>query len=590
MKQSDSKIRVNDEMPKKKFMSMQVDLKKFELATEEEKKQQDHMRESTSFLKDSIKKFKKDVISTVCLCIVLFLLLVAFIVPLFYPYDYKTTSSSIDSVAAQYLAPFEYSKREQILMSDDVIFAGWSTKDYRDNEYYGLAPIDSEEEFNKVKEYLVDDSVEVKDGTITLYAVWIVDKDKDGKPDFGQDYFKYSGSSKLIPRYQLSYNLNGGSGNAPKDNFQYVANDTIVPAKLGGDVKNEDYQFMGWSKEELPILTADNFELISDKIIAKNLSINEDTVLYAAWGEKDLKPGYAYGGKTKTERYQLYYNGNMAIEDVPKDSTKYAPGDKIVPKFASVKLTNKQGKVFPHLLGTDEQGRDYAIRIIVGTRVSLLVGIIAAAVVVVIGIIYGAISGYFGGKLDLVMMRIVDIIYSLPDTLIIILLSVSLRDVFTNGEAASVVASMGGAGLISILIVFAMLYWVGMARLVRGQILSLREQEFVLAAKASGAKPWWIIRKHMIPNCISVIFISATLQIPSAIFTESFLSYLGVGVSIPMPSLGSLASDYRGQMTIPGREYLFLIPALVIFLLVLSLNLVGQGLRDAFDPKLKEIK
>ncbi|MBP5209812.1 MAG: ABC transporter permease, partial [Clostridia bacterium] len=133
------------------------------------------------------------------------------------------------------------------------------------------------------------------------------------------------------------------------------------------------------------------------------------------------------------------------------------------------------------------------------------------------------------------------------------------------------------------------LYWVGMARLVRGQVLSLREQEFVLAAKAMDVSPLRIITRHMLPNCISVIFISAALQIPSAIFTESFLSFLGLGVSMPMPSLGSLASDYRGQMTIQGRGYLFIIPSLIIFLIVLSLNLLGQGLRDAFDPKLKEV-
>jgi len=186
-------------------------------------------------------------------------------------------------------------------------------------------------------------------------------------------------------------------------------------------------------------------------------------------------------------------------------------------------------------------------------------------------------------------MRVVDIIYAMPDTLIIILLSVSLKDVIMNTSFSKVADKLGGVGLVSILIVFALLYWVGMARLVRGQVLSLREQEFVLAAKSMGVSPFKIIIKHMLPNCISVIFISAALQIPSAIFTESFLSFLGIGVSIPMPSLGSLASDYRGQMTIPGREYLFIIPALVIFLIVLSLNLLGQGLRDSFDPKLREV-
>ncbi len=239
--------------------------------------------------------------------------------------------------------------------------------------------------------------------------------------------------------------------------------------------------------------------------------------------------------------------------------------------------------VFPHIMGTDALGRDYAIRVIYGTRISLLVGIVSAMIVIVIGIIYGAISGYFGGRVDMIMMRIVDIIYSLPDVLIVILLSVAIKD-WVSTSKSDLIARLG-AGMVSIFIVFGLLYWVSMARQVRGQILSIKEQEYVLASKAIGASPARIIRKHMIPNCVSVIIIIAAMQIPSAIFTESFLSFLGLGVSVPMPSLGSLASDARTGLR--SYPYQLIFPALSIFLIVLSFNLLGNGLRDAFDPKLR---
>ena len=330
-------MEIKNELPKKSPLSMQMDLSRFELATADEKRQQDRMRESTTFFKDGIRKLKKDKISISCLVVLAIIMIIAFVVPSFYPYDYATTSAGKNSITTNYLAPFQYSPAEQAIID---------------------------------------------------------------------------------------------SG----------------------------------------------------------------------------------------------------------------------------------GHVFPHILGTDELGRDYAARVIFGTRISLLVGIIAAAIVVLIGVIYG------------VMMRIVDIIYSLPDMLVIILLSVSIKDVLTNGPLAGSAVAKLGSGMVSIFVVFGLLYWVGMARLVRGQVLSIKKQEFVLAAQAIGAKPSRIIRKHMLPNCISVIFISAALQIPSAIFTESFLSFLGLGVSIPMLSY----------------PYLCVFPGLAIAITILSLNLLGNGLRDAFDPKLKE--
>lgn len=241
-----------------------------------------------------------------------------------------------------------------------------------------------------------------------------------------------------------------------------------------------------------------------------------------------------------------------------------------------------------HIFGTDANGHDYFIRVLVGARTSLIVGFFAAVIVLIIGGTIGALSGFIGGKFDLLVMRIVDVIYSLPDILIIILFSASLAAVF-DSDSGLPLAKLG-SGFVSIFLVFALLYWVGMARLVRGQVLNLRKQEFVMAARANGASTARIIFKHLIPNSMSVIIISAALQIPSAIFTESFLSYLGLGVKYPTPSLGSLASDSQSYIVVAGspRLFMFVIPAVTICLIVLSLNLLGDGLRDAFDPKLQK--
>lgn len=247
--------------------------------------------------------------------------------------------------------------------------------------------------------------------------------------------------------------------------------------------------------------------------------------------------------------------------------------------------------VFPHVLGTDNFGRDYMVRIMIGARVSLLVGVFAAVLVLIIGALYGSISGYAGGMVDTVMQRIVEVIQSVPEVLVILLISVVLKENFNDRLATStgllrLMFDTVGTNVIAMFIAFGSLYWVTMSRIIRGQILQLKQQEYVTAAKALGGKSSRIIKKHLLPNCIGQIVTTTFLQIPSAIFLESFLSYLGVGVDIPMTSLGSLCSAaLSGLRTYPERLF---IPAAVLSVMILCLNLVGDGLRDALDPKLKK--
>jgi oligopeptide transport system permease protein len=248
-----------------------------------------------------------------------------------------------------------------------------------------------------------------------------------------------------------------------------------------------------------------------------------------------------------------------------------------------------KGAVFPHVLGTDSLGRDNLVRLMYGSRISLTVGIVASIIILLIGSTYGAFSGFIGGRTDNVMMRIVELLYAIPDILIVIILSIILKEplsqLFATNPAMGRVIGIG-PGLLSMFITFALLYWVGMARIVRGQVLQLKEQEFILAAQALGANNNRVIFKHLIPNCMGPIIVTTMLQIPAAIFVESFLSFIGLGISAPMASLGSLANDaMSGIQTYP---YMLAQPAIMIAIIILSFNMLGDGLRDALDPRMKK--
>ncbi len=219
-------------------------------------------------------------------------------------------------------------------------------------------------------------------------------------------------------------------------------------------------------------------------------------------------------------------------------------------------------------LGTDNLGRDIATRLMYGARISLAIGVFASLINLTIGVVYGGIAGFFGGRVDNVMMRVVDILYGIPSLLYIILLMVVL-----------------GPGFGNILIAIGLTEWLSMARIVRGQILSMREQDFALAARCLGASRWRILFRHLIPNSVGPIIVTATLTIPQAIFLEAFLSFIGLGVSAPMASWGVLASD--GLAGIRSYPWQLLAPAIAISVTMLAFNFLGDGLRDALDPRLR---
>lgn len=221
-----------------------------------------------------------------------------------------------------------------------------------------------------------------------------------------------------------------------------------------------------------------------------------------------------------------------------------------------------------HIFGTDTLGRDIFSRVWMGGRISLTIAVTSAVIDFFLGCIYGGISGYFGGTTDIIMMRILEIINGIPYLIIVILLMMILTP-----------------GMVTIIIAYSLVGWIPMARLVRGQVVTLKEQEFVTAAEALGAKPSRVIAKHLLPNTLSVVIVRVTLSIPAAIFSEAYLSYLGLGVQLPMCSWGSLAQAGIENFRIYPTQ--LIIPAICISLAMLAFNMFGDGLRDAFDPKLR---
>lgn len=238
-------------------------------------------------------------------------------------------------------------------------------------------------------------------------------------------------------------------------------------------------------------------------------------------------------------------------------------------------LTNKlKPPTWSHILGTDEQGRDVFMRVFLGGRVSMFIGVMTAGVTVLLGALVGGISGYYGGTIDNILMRFSEIVYSLPFYPLVISLSFILMWRVSSSQKMFIV-----------MIVLAILSWPGLARIVRGQILSLREQDFMVATKALGLPTWNKIVRHLLPNTLSYIIVNATLGMAGAILSEAALSFLGLGVIPPTPTWGNMIERARDNQIFTSKPWLWIPPGILIVLTVVSINLLGEGLRDAFDPK-----
>jgi oligopeptide transport system permease protein len=228
-----------------------------------------------------------------------------------------------------------------------------------------------------------------------------------------------------------------------------------------------------------------------------------------------------------------------------------------------------------HPMGTDNAGRDQLARVLQGGQISLFVGIIATIVSLIIGVSYGAISGYAGGRIDNLMMRVVDVLYSLPYVIVVIVLLSMFRSQTPRGQLTLLFIALGSVS------------WLTMARIVRGQVLSLKNQEFVLAARATGVSAPRIVFRHIVPNTLGPVIVYATLTIPQVMLTEAFLSFLGLGVQAPLASWGSLAAD--GVQNIAIFPWQLIFPGVTMALTLFSLNFLGDGLRDALDPQMRTI-
>jgi len=532
----------------------------FEFITREEKLDSEQTRRSLTYWQDVWRRLKKNKLSMFGLAGVIIVILFGVVGPWFTPYDYSDQVLDYSNLPPS----FEIYKLEED-------FFVYITKEYRvletteKGELMGRIDYIHKDVINKIYYYAREYELELVDN----YS--------------GDGYYPLGVTLDATAVYSENWGI------AFKDTTNAAGDDEIEvvyihPASPFNDALRAGESFAMDSDNltftslilvddptaDTPVLTALEIRDGAQEIV-NQLQLN-DYLSELVLGGEVIIVNFSYKLMDEGEHPAGY-------EDVIMTVTY----NDIENKYIYDKVSNST-----YLLGTDMLGRDMLTRVMYGARISLTVAFVATLVNFFIGILYGSLSGYSGGSVDNYMMRVVDIINSIPLVLYVILLMVLLKEVVIGVTLFGTYIRIfkGGAGLGTIIIALGSIYWVGMARLVRGQILGLKEQEFVLAARTIGVSKYKIIIRHLVPNAMGPIIVSMTMMIPSAVFTEAFLSFIGLGISAPKASWGTLANDALSGLTTYPYQLFF--PSAAIALTMLAFNFLGDGLRDALDPRLRK--
>ncbi|MBU1020745.1 MAG: ABC transporter permease [Firmicutes bacterium] len=530
--------------------------KDFEFISREEKQDSEQTRRSLTYWQDAWRRLKKNRLAMIGLFGVIVIMLFGIFGPIFTPYKYS------DQVLDYSNLPPRFDIYN--IAEDEYIFL---TKEYRviettaKGELLGRINNIHKDQVNKIYYFAKEYEVALVDNGIGNYTLTeTLDANAVYSEKWGIALLDSTNAAGAIAQIVYIHPNSPFQGVLMEgEDFDIQSNQNLTEIMLLDDPN---------ATTPVPTLIEGRMgaAAVIDALEANN------GVEYFVVGDPEIAVNFSYKLKDSEDRPAGY-------EDVLITVTY--EGKELKEKTSTVSNST-------YLWGTDSLGRDILTRVMYGARISLAVAFVATLVNFIIGITYGSISGYKGGGVDNFMMRVVDIINSIPLTLYVILLMVVLKEVVIDVTIFGryIVIFKGGSGLGTIIFALGSVYWVGMARLVRGQILGLKEQEYVLAARTIGVSTTKIITRHLVPNAMGPIIVSMTMMIPSAVFTEAFLSFIGLGVSAPQASWGTLANDALSGLTTYPYQLFF--PSAAIAVTMLAFNFLGDGLRDALDPRLRK--